>query len=678
VVDEAFREPLLRWIPLLPLAVALLHGISLGVLRRPWARGAVIAVSCGAPLLSLLAAGISFAHLVALPDEGNLLLDVVYTWIGAGLGDASFSADFAFQLDALSAVMTLLVTSVGLAVHVYAIDYMDHDERDDRGFQRFFCHLNLTMGAMLLLVLADNLLLMLAGWQLVGLGAYLLIGFWYRDATHAYAGSKAFIVHRVGDFGLLVAVLMLFWALSDVGAPTMAFRGMEAAFGELATRTFAAPDGSAEILLVDVIGLCLVLAACAKSAQLPLHIWLPDETASPTPASALIQTATSAAAGVYLLCRLSFLFAAAPLASTTLAWVGCCTALFAAVAAAGQRDLKGVLAYSTMSQLGLAFLAVGCGAYTAAIFHVVAHAFVKCALFFGAGTVIQSLQGERDMRRMGALRKRLPKTRFLVLTGGVLVLAGLPGSAGFFSYDEILLAAYRSSLPGREALDWMATATAVFTAFYILRCYFLVFEGDSHVEREVRAHMHEPSNLVLGPLYAMVLLAVFASLLGFPEFWGDRIGIEDSNSLANFLAPVLSNAPAGKLSERTEWAVIASGASGFMVGGLAAWWLYLRNPKLRARVSGSVATLLGLVRSGYGADEIYDRALVRPLLGVSDRVLHRGAEQGLIDGLAVNGLARAIWLLAQNSLRHFQSGMTQGYLVVTIGGVLCILLYLVR
>lgn len=677
MVEDAVAEPLLRWIPLLPMLSAVLHAVLLGVLRRPLAPGAVVAISCGTPLLSLLCTGVAFSSLIALPGGGGFLLDPAYTWIGGGLGAAAFSADLSFQLDALSGVMALVVSVAGFAIHVYSAGYMRADARDDRGFQRFFCYLNFLLSAMLVLVLADNLLMMFLGWQGVALCSYLLIGFWYGEAENAYAGSKAFIANCVGDLGLLVGILLLFWSLSEAGAPTISFRGIEAAFADIAERTLRLPGaGGHEVLLVDVIGLCFLLGACGKSAQFPLHVWLPDAMVAPTPASALIHAATMVTAGVYLVCRLSFLFAAAPAASTVIAWVGGLTALFAAMIAISQRDIKQVLAYSTMSQLGFMFLAAGCGAYAAAMFHVVTHAFFMALLFLAAGAVSLVLHHEQDLFRMGALSKRLPKVRVMMLVG-VFAIAGAPGLSGFFSRGEILVATFSSELTGHRVLYWMGVLTSLLTSFYAYRMYFLVFEGESHVEREVRARLQEPGNVLLGPLYAFAVLSVLGGYMGLSQFWGDMIGIDRSDSLGNFLRTVVVSGARDGLSAGTEWRFVATAVAAWALGAAGAWWLYVRNPAVVERVTGSLATLGHVLSNGLFIDVLYERVIVRPLVVLSDRVLYRGVELRLIDGLAVNGTARSIWLLAHRVLRLPHSGMTQGYLFLMLIGMLGILLYLV-
>ncbi|TDJ15005.1 MAG: NADH-quinone oxidoreductase subunit L, partial [Deltaproteobacteria bacterium] len=351
----------LHWIPVLPLIAAVYHGLMIGIVRRSTPRWFVIGLSCGTVFLAFLASCAAFGALIGMPEDQRLLVDDVYTWIGSGVGDQVISANVAFALDPISALMILVVTGVGFLIHVYSIGYMDDDQRDDKGFQRFFCYLNLFTFSMLVLVLADNLPLMFLGWEGVGLCSYLLIGFWYSDSDNAYCGSKAFVVNRIGDFAFLLGLFALFAALSDAGTPTVTFREIEANFDKIVDATVTILG--TQYRLVNVVGVCFFIGACGKSAQLPLYVWLPDAMAGPTPVSALIHAATMVTAGVYMVCRMSFLYAVAPEASAVVAWTGGLTAVFAATIAVTQTDIKKVLAYSTVSQLGYMFLAAGCGGY---------------------------------------------------------------------------------------------------------------------------------------------------------------------------------------------------------------------------------------------------------------------------------------------------------------------------
>ncbi|MGH0035888.1 MAG: NADH-quinone oxidoreductase subunit L [Myxococcota bacterium] len=678
MVTQLSETALLRWIPLLPLMAAVVHGVMLAVVRRPMPRFGVIAVSLASVLASFLLTCAAFWELIGLGQVDGLH-DVLYTWMGVGAGSGSFAADLAFQFDSLSAVMCLVVTGVGFLIHVYSVGYMDEDHRDDRGFQRFFCYLNLFLAAMLMLMLGDNLLVLFLGWEGVGLCSYLLIGFWYSDEWNAYCGTKAFIVNRIGDFGFLVGILLLFWSLADVGAGTVTFREIEAAFPRIAEQTLALPDwlGGGEMLLPTLIGICLFVGACGKSAQLPLYTWLPDAMAGPTPVSALIHAATMVTAGVYMVCRMSFLFAAAPGASALIAWVGGATAIFAATIAVAQTDIKKVLAYSTVSQLGYMFLAAGCGAYAAAMFHVVTHAFFKALLFLGAGAVIVAMHHEQDMMKMGKLRKKLPLTH-VVMAVGVLAIGGLPFFSGFFSKDEILLSAWAAhDVPGHLALYWLGAATAVLTAFYMGRLYFLTFWGDSRVEQKVRAQLDDPSSWIMYPLYVLAVLSAVGGLMGLPQFWGDVIDVEESDSLGNFLHRTIQAAPAHDIASSTEWGLIGIAVGAFAVGTGLAYLLYQRHPDWPGRLAESLGFVYRFVRDKYYVDELYDRVIVRPLVAISDEVLYRVFDAGVIDGIAVNGTARSVRALAAQGLKYAQSGLVQGYMLIMVAGALLVVAYLI-
>ncbi|MEN8182170.1 MAG: NADH-quinone oxidoreductase subunit L, partial [Myxococcota bacterium] len=534
------ESDLLRWIPLLPLLAATVHGVMLGIVRRSLGRSTVILLSCGSVILSFVISFGALLQLLGLSHQSQVLVDRVFTWIGAG----SFSADVSFLLDPLSAVMILVVTGVGSLIHVYSIGYMDDDHRDDKGFQRFFCYLNLFTFSMLMLVLADNLVLMFLGWEGVGLCSYLLIGFWYSDRFNAYCGMKAFVVNRIGDFGFLVAIFLIFWALAAAGDASVDFREIEVSIGAIAGRTVELPGwlswlpGAPEWQLATVIGLCLFVGAIGKSAQIPLYVWLPDAMAGPTPVSALIHAATMVTAGVYMVCRMSFLYDVAPGASAVVAWTGVLTALFAATMAIAQTDIKKVLAYSTVSQLGFMFIAAGCGGYAAAVFHLGTHAFFKALLFLGAGAVILAMHHEQDTDRMGGLRSRIPRT-WAVFLVGVVAISGFPPLSGFFSKDEILATAYTAHVPGHVWIYRIALFTAALTSFYMFRLYFRTFEGECRASAEVQTRIHEPPTTVLRPLYVLAFFSVLAGFFGLPQIYGDMLGVKDSNSLAHFLTPVV-------------------------------------------------------------------------------------------------------------------------------------------
>jgi NADH-quinone oxidoreductase subunit L len=670
MVGTPETSELLRLIPALPLAAAVFHGIVLGLLRRESPRLLVVVVSCGAVLASFGLSVLSLFRLVDQPEGARILVDNVYTWIGAG----RFSGEVAFQLDPLSAVMILVVTGVGALIHIYSIGYMDDDHRDDKGFQRFFCYLNLFTFAMLMLVLGDNLLVMFLGWEGVGLCSYLLIGFWYGDSYNAYCGAKAFIVNRIGDFGFLIGIFLLFWAMADVGTPSVGFRDMAAQFGAIADKTLALP-GFGEVKLVTVAALCMFLGACGKSAQLPLYTWLPDAMAGPTPVSALIHAATMVTAGVYMVCRLSFLYDAAPVAAATVAWVGGITALFAATIAVAQTDIKKVLAYSTVSQLGYMFVAAGCAGYSAAVFHLMTHAFFKALLFLGAGAVILAMHHEQDTDKMGGLRSRIPLTWGVFLVG-VLAIAGVPPLSGFFSKDEILLAAWTSHVPGHRVLWLIGLVTAGITSFYMFRVYFRTFHGECRAPREVQEHIEEPTETVTYPLVALAFLSFFGGIIGLPQVYGDAIGIAESNSLALFLAPVVGEAQ-HEISHAAELGLAALAVAVAGAGALLAWLFYIRQPDLPGRFRASATGLWRLVANKYWVDEALDAAIVRPMVTVSDKLLYQRIDTGLIDGAGVNGVANVVRGAALGVFRHLQSGLTQSYLFLMIVGTLAVVGWLV-
>ena len=670
----------LRWIPLLPLAAAVIHGLMIGLVRRSAPRFTVIALSCGSVGLAFLISGYCFFALAGLPDDHRVLVDHLFTWISTGVGDSRFSAEMGLRLDPLSSVMTLVVTGVGFLIHVYSIGYMDDDHRDDRGFQRFFCYLNLFTFSMLTLVMGDNLVLMFAGWEGVGLCSYLLIGFWYSDRYNAYCGSKAFIVNRVGDFGFLLGIFLLFAALAQVGAPSVGFADIQGSFERIKDLTLAsvlwsdAAEAGGGIRVIELIGLCFFVGAMGKSAQLPLYTWLPDAMAGPTPVSALIHAATMVTAGVYMVCRLNFLYAEAHFASAVVAWVGAATALFAATIAVAQSDIKKVLAYSTVSQLGYMFVAAGCGAYTGAIFHLVTHAFFKALLFLAAGAVILAMHHEQDIFKMGGLKRLIRRTRAVFLVG-VLAIAGFPPLSGFFSKDEILLAAYAGHVPGHLWIYAMGLVTAGLTSFYMFRLYYLVFHRESRAPADVREHVHEPPATILHPLYVLAFLSLVGGLFGFPVAYGEAIGVEDSHSLANWLSKVVGE-PAHHLSLGGELGLASIAIAMAGIGWFAAWTLYLRQPQLPARIAASARGLYALLANAYRVDALYDALFVRPLVALSDRVLYRVVDAGLIDGVGVNGLASAVRGVASGGLKYLQSGLAQSYVFSMLLGAAGVLWYL--
>jgi NADH-quinone oxidoreductase subunit L len=679
---EATPNALIRWVVLLPLIGAVVHGVLLAFLRKPLNRSLTIALSCGSVIASFALSVWLVNALTRLAPEARVMSDTLFTWVGT----QNLTAEAAFLLDPLSAVMILVVTGVGSLIHVYSIGYMDDDHREDRGFARFFCYMNLFTFSMLMLVLGDNLLLMFLGWEGVGLCSYLLIGFWYSDEWNAYCGSKAFIVNRIGDFGFLIGLFLLFWSLADAGHQAIAFRDVRAAFPAIAEQTIALPQwlsflpGFPEWSLPTLIGICLFVGAAGKSAQIPLYVWLPDAMAGPTPVSALIHAATMVTAGVYMVSRMSFVYAAGTGAAALVAWTGAATALLSALIAIAQTDIKKVLAYSTVSQLGFMFVAAGCGAPGAAMFHVVTHAFFKALLFLGAGSVILALHHEQDTDKMGGLRKLLPWTHKCFLMG-VLAIAGAPLFSGFFSKDEILLAAQLSHVPGHEALYALVVGTAGLTAFYMFRLYYRTFHGPSRAPAELRSNVHEPAATVVVPLVILAALSIFGGeILGPATALDPVIGLglmspESGNAFVRFLEPSVVSAHHEVAASAERWLAATSVAVAGL-GLLLATLLYLWRPAIPAAIRGALAPLHRLVESKFYVDETYDLVFVRPLVAVSDRVLNRIIDAGLIDGAFVNGSAATIRGVTSGLLKYAQSGFAQSYLVWMALGTAGLLYYL--
>jgi NADH-quinone oxidoreductase subunit L len=678
-VTEHTNEAL-RWIPLLPLAAALLSGLWLLFAPRQLPRAVVILLAVGAPVASFaIAVTQVFSLATGLEAEQRFFVDNLYTWISAG----DFHAELSFLLDPLSSVMVLVVTGVGSLIHVYSVGYMDDDHRDDRGFQRFFVYLNLFTFSMLMLVLGDNLLVMFVGWEGVGLCSYLLIGFWYLDDANAAAGQKAFVVNRIGDFGFLLGIFLLFWSFADAGAPTVEFREMAASIGRLSERVVALPaalsflPGFPSWGLVTLACLCLFVGATGKSAQIPLYVWLPDAMAGPTPVSALIHAATMVTAGVYMVCRMSFAFSLAPGAQATVAWTGALTALFAATIGVAQTDIKKVLAYSTVSQLGYMFIAAGVAGYSAAIFHLMTHAFFKALLFLGAGSVILGMHHEQDITKMGGLRTRMPWTWFTFLIG-VLAISGVPGFSGFFSKDEILLAAHEAhDIPGHEWIWGIGLLTAGLTAFYMFRLYYLVFTGECRADHHTRDHIHESPGWILVPLVVLAVLSLLGGLIGLPDAYGEAAGVPQSNSLHYFLQPVAAS-PVHHVEASTEFGLALTTTLAGLAGIALATLLYFVRKDVPAQIAGAIRPVYELVRDKYRIDELYGAVIVRPIQSVSRNVLARGVDQGLIDGVGVNGVARAFLASADGVLKYAQTGFAQSYLFVMLVGGALLIAWLVR
>jgi NADH-quinone oxidoreductase subunit L len=664
-------SPLLWMIPALPLfgaAFNLLFGRHMS--RRVVHMVAVLAVAASFVYAALLVTGPLWKLYVAWKTGGQPetmpgLSQVLFTWIEVG----QLKLALAFRMDTLAAVMVLIITFVGLLIHIYSTGYMAEEPR----YAAYFGYLNLFTGAMLILVLADNLPVMFIGWEGVGLCSYLLIGFWFTEEAFAYAGRKAFVVNRIGDFAFLIGICLLFWSTGTLDFPD--YQGADA-IGQFKGGLL----GGERMALVA--GVLLFIGACGKSAQIPLYVWLPDAMAGPTPVSALIHAATMVTAGVYMVARMSFLYAHSTTAMAIVAGVGALTALFAAIMAFAQTDLKRVLAYSTVSQLGFMFVGVGIGAYAAGIFHLLTHAFFKAGLFLAAGSVMHAMSGSGDITKMGGLRGKLPRTHgtFLVYC---LAIAGIFPFSGFFSKDEILAGAFGADAAGwwgyyGEALWAALSLAALGTAFYMFRLYFLVFSGESRADAETQAHIHESPGSMTWPL---VILAVFTVFLGglalphlsfLPESATHLIGKWLDASLVDFDRSSLEGTiHEAHLSEVGLLALMGSALGIGLLGIILAAVLYRRGPSglVDRFASGAGASLYRVVRNKFYVDEIYDRIIVRPFRVVSQGIFEI-IDRFLIDWIIVEGSAFVVDLFGRIA-RWFQNGQVQRYLVgLVVGGAL--------
>ena len=623
-------------IPAFPLLGALFNasmGARLG-------RRVVTLVGPGVVGLSFVIACLAFFQLRGA-GQGAVLLDRLYPWIVAG----SVQVDVAFLVDPLSVLMILVVTGVGFLIHVYSTGYM----ADDPGYARYFSYLNLFAFAMLVLVMADNLLLLFVGWEGVGLSSYLLIGFWYEDRAKAAAGKKAFIVNRIGDGAFLLGLFALFWHLGS--GPH-----------DLSVREIAAHASDIPPAVVTVIALLFFIGAVGKSAQLPLYVWLPDAMAGPTPVSALIHAATMVTAGVYLIARLNFLYVLSPTALMVVATIGALTALFAASIALVQNDIKKVLAYSTISQLGYMFLALGVGAFGSAIFHLMTHAFFKGLLFLAAGSVIHGMGGEQDVRRMGGLYRRLPVTHLTFLVG-TLAIAGIPGFAGFFSKDQVLYNAFTSE-HGGPGLWILGAVAAALTSFYMFRLLVLTFYGSCRADQSVRDHIHESPMSMTLPLIVLAVLALAGGYVSLPFGLGDPF--------AHFLAPVLGGHHGSPHPVALESTLMGLSVAAAVGGFLAVYLMYVAQPTLPARMAARLHGVYELLLNKYFVDELYDAAFVRPVVRLANW-LWRAFDVRLIDGI-VNGTARGVMVEGQWS-RRWQTGNVQHYALSLLLGALLIVGY---
>lgn len=633
-------------IPVFPFVGFLINGL-LGRKFPEKVIGWIGALSVGASFV--VALGI-FLELLGMPPAARSVQKIVFTWILSG----DLNVPIGFLVDPLSMVMLLVVSGVGCLIHIYSIGYM-HGEL---GFRRFFAYLNLFVFNMLILVAANNFLLMFVGWEGVGLCSYLLIGYYYEKQSAADAGKKAFVVNRVGDFGFLIGMFLIFVTFGSLN------------YTDVFT---AAPEKLTQGgLMVTLITLLLFVGATGKSAQIPLYTWLPDAMEGPTPVSALIHAATMVTAGVYMVSRCSILYAMAPISITTVAVVGGATALFAATMGITQFDIKRVLAYSTISQLGYMFMACGVGAFGSGIFHLMTHAFFKALLFLSAGSVMHAMSGELDMRKMGALSKKIPIT-CAVYWFGTLAIAGVFPFAGFFSKDEIL---YHAIV--RHPAFWiMGAVAAIMTSFYMFRSLWMTFYGESHVDHETAHHVHESPPIMTVPLMVLAFLALVGGFVGVPT-----VMIESGDQFGHFLEPVFAPAKAilehghhaEHYSAAAEWGLMGVSLAIAFFGLFFARWMYVSKPSAADKAVEKFGSVHTLVYNKYWMDEIYDALFVNSIVNFS-KFLWKYVDEGIVDGI-VNGVATVTRGIG-GTLRWVQTGLVKDYAFSFLVGVLVIIGYLV-
>ncbi|HEY8105079.1 MAG TPA: NADH-quinone oxidoreductase subunit L [Gemmatimonadales bacterium] len=645
----------LAWLTIaLPLLGVVINGLL--SLTRARAKAVVSLVGPGVLLGAFAVAVAIFLELRAAPPEAPLVV-TLWPWIHVG----DLRIDLALQIDQLSSVMLLVVTGVSSLIHIYSVGYMG----DDPGYARYFAYLNLFVAFMLILVLGANLPVLFIGWEGVGLCSYLLIGFWFTDKANADAGLKAFLANRIGDIGFLIAMFLLWQTMGALDFATVLSRA----------------PGTLSAAAATWITLFLLLGCTGKSAQIPLYVWLPDAMAGPTPVSALIHAATMVTAGVYLVARTGVLFALAPTTGLITAGIGALTALFAATIGLRQHDIKKVLAYSTISQLGYMFLGVGVGGYTAGIFHLVTHAFFKALLFLGAGSVIHALHhayhathshdDAQDMRNMGGLRRWLPLTCTLMWIA-TLAIAGIPPFAGFFSKDEILAAAFArgAEQPVYYLFYGIGAAAAFLTAVYMARLMAMTFHGATRVGEAEQGHLHEPPVSMTGPLVLLALLSLTGGVINLPAFAGGHEALEQwlepVTHAATALRPLAL--PTGTTEEILLGAAIAIGVLGLWIG----YRTTLGQPILPARSAPPETGFARVLYRKYYIDEIYDAVFVRPLVWLSDKVLWRVVDQGLVDGVLVGGgVVGSRWLGRLGS--RLQSGQVGLYVLLFLVGAIWVL-----
>ena len=620
---------LIGLVPLFPLIGFLINGFF-GKKIGKSVSGIIASVSI---LASFILSVLIFVELNGSSEKSHIVN--LFSWINSG----NLKIPFEFLVDPLSSLFLLIITGIGFLIHIYSIGYMSHDE----GFARFFTYLNLFVFFMLLLVLGNNYLIMFVGWEGVGLCSYLLIGFWFKNNAYNNAARKAFVMNRIGDLGFLLGIILVFIT-----------------FGSISYNEVFLKAGTASTGVITTIALLLFVGAMGKSAQIPLYTWLPDAMAGPTPVSALIHAATMVTAGIYMIVRSNVFYSISEVASETVAIVGVVTALFAATIGLFQNDIKKILAYSTVSQLGLMFLALGVGAYSSAVFHVTTHAFFKALLFLGAGSVIHAMGGEQDIRKMGGLSGKI-KITFITMLMGTIAISGLPPFSGFFSKDEILAHTYEHS-----PLLWMfGMIASMLTAFYMFRLLFLTFFGKFRGTHEQEHHLHESPSSMTFPLIVLAILSVVGGLLGLPEFW------HMPNWMSNNLETIIVRKNPSTLNHETEWMLMGIAVLAAAVTIYLAYIIYRQKKTIPLKEGDKMPGLQTVIYNKYYVDEFYD-AVIRKPLDVLSVAFHKFFDIQIIDGL-VNGVGSTVKTLG-SGIRLLQQGNIGFYIISMVIGIVFIIL----
>ena len=620
---------LIGLVPLFPLIGFLINGFF-GKKIGKSVSGIIASVSI---LASFIVSVLIFVELNGSSEKSHIVN--LFSWINSG----NLKIPFEFLVDPLSSLFLLIITGIGFLIHIYSIGYMSHDE----GFARFFTYLNLFVFFMLLLVLGNNYLIMFVGWEGVGLCSYLLIGVWFKNNAYNNAARKAFVMNRIGDLGFLLGIILVFITFGSIS------------YNEVFLKAGTASNG-----VITTIALLLFVGAMGKSAQIPLYTWLPDAMAGPTPVSALIHAATMVTAGIYMIVRSNVFYSISEVASETVAIVGVVTALFAATIGLFQNDIKKILAYSTVSQLGLMFLALGVGAYSSAVFHVTTHAFFKALLFLGAGSVIHAMGGEQDIRKMGGLSGKI-KITFMTMLMGTIAISGLPPFSGFFSKDEILAHTYEHS-----PLLWMfGMIASMLTAFYMFRLLFLTFFGKFRGTHEQEHHLHESPSSMTFPLIVLAILSVVGGLLGLPEFW------HMPNWMSNNLETIIVRKNPSTLNHETEWMLMGIAVLAAAVTIYLAYIIYRQKKTIPLKEGDKMPGLQTVIYNKYYVDEFYD-AVIRKPLDVLSVAFHKFFDIQIIDGL-VNGVGSTVKTLG-SGIRLLQQGNIGFYIISMVIGIVFIIL----